>query len=98
MNKDKWAAMSPEVQKAIQGVNTEFIEKWGRGWDKIDKEGSEFAVAQGVKTITLSPEEDAKWVAAVRPILDEYVTNMKGKNLPGEEALNFCQEELKKLQ
>jgi TRAP-type transport system periplasmic protein len=98
MNKDKWVAMSPDVQKAIQLVNAEFIEKWGRGWDKIDKEGSEFAIAQGVKTITLSPEEDAKWVAAVKPILDEYVTNMKGKNLPGEEALKFCQEELKKMQ
>jgi TRAP-type C4-dicarboxylate transport system substrate-binding protein len=98
MNKDKWSAMSPDVQKAIQEVNAEFVEKWGRGWDKIDKEGSEFAIAQGVKTITLSPDENAKWVAAVKPILDEYVTNMKGKNLPGEEALKFCQDELKKLQ
>ena len=35
---------------------------------------------------------------AVRPILDEYVANMKAKNLPGEEALKFYLEELKKLQ
>ena len=98
INKDKWAAMSPDVKQAILEVNAQFIEKYGRGWDTIDKEGSEFGAAQGVKTITLSPEEDAKWVTAVKPILDEYVTNMKGKNLPGEEALKFCQEELKKLQ
>lgn len=98
MNKDKWAAMSPDVQKAIQEVNAQFIEKWGRGWDAIDKEGREFAVAQGVNFITLSPEEDAKWVAAVRPILDEYVTNMTNKKLPGADALKFCQDELKKLQ
>ncbi len=98
MNKDKWAAMAPDVQKAIQEVNAQFVEKWGRGWDQIDKEGTEFAGTKGVKAIKLSAEEDAKWVSAVKPILDEYVTNMKGKNLPGEEALKFCQEELKKLQ
>lgn len=98
MNKDKWASLSPDIQKAIMEVNADFIEKWGRGWDAIDKDGSDFAISQGVKFITLSPEEDKKWIAAATPIFDEYVTNMKGKNLPGEEALKFCREELKKLQ
>jgi TRAP-type C4-dicarboxylate transport system substrate-binding protein len=98
MNKDKWASLSPDQQKAIQEVNAEFIEKYGHGWDAIDKEGSEFAASQGVKVTALSPEEDAKWTEAVKPILDEYVTNMKGKNLPGDEALKFCQDELKKVQ
>jgi TRAP-type C4-dicarboxylate transport system substrate-binding protein len=98
MNKDKWASLSPDIQKAIMEVNADFIEKWGRGWDAIDKDGSDFAISQGVKFITLSPEEDKKWITAATPIFDEYVTNMKGKNLPGEEALKFCREELKKLQ
>jgi hypothetical protein len=31
----------------------------------------------------------------LRPILDEYVTSMKSKNLPGGEALKFCQDYLK---
>jgi hypothetical protein len=34
----------------------------------------------------------------VQPILDEYVANMKAKNLPGEEVVKFYLEELKKLQ
>jgi hypothetical protein len=34
----------------------------------------------------------------VQPVLDDYVKAMKEKNLPGDEALKFCQEELKKLQ
>jgi TRAP-type C4-dicarboxylate transport system substrate-binding protein len=98
MNKEKWASLSPDVQKAIQEVNGQFVEKFGHGWDQIDKEGLEFAVSKGVKTITLSADEDAKWVVAVKPIFDEYVANMKSKGLPGEEALKFCQDELKKLQ
>lgn len=98
MNKDKWSSLSPDSQKAIQEVNAEFIEKFGQGWDLIDKEGGEFAVSQGVNSVSLNADEDAKWTAAVKPILDEYVTNMKGKNLPGDEALKFCQDELKKVQ
>jgi hypothetical protein len=31
------------------------------------------------------------------PVLDDYVKAMKDKNLPGAEALKFCQEELKKF-
>jgi len=34
----------------------------------------------------------------VKPILEEYVKNMKDKGLPGQEALRFCQETLYKLQ
>jgi len=34
-------------------------------------------------------------VIAVRPLLDEYVTNAKAKSLPGEEALKFCLDYLK---
>ncbi len=98
MNKEKWASLSADVQKAIQEVNGQFVEKFGHGWDQIDKEGYDFAVSKGVKTITLSADEDAKWVVAVKPIFDEYVANMKSKGLPGEEALKFCQDELKKVQ
>jgi TRAP-type transport system periplasmic protein len=98
MNKEKWASLPADVQKAIQEVNGQFIEKFGRGWDQIDKEGNDFAASKGVTTVALSPAEDAKWTAAVKPILDEYVANMKAKNLPGEEALKFCQDELKKVQ
>jgi len=49
----------------------------------------------GKKIIALSKEEDARWAAAVRPILDEYVAQTKAKGLPGDEALKFCLEYLK---
>lgn len=98
MNKDKWNSLPPEVQKVIEAVNMEWIEKTGKGWDEIDKEGKEFTLSRGNQIIALSNEEDEKWAKLVRPILDEYVANMKAKNLPGDEAVKFCLEELKKLQ
>jgi len=98
MNKDKWNSLPPDIQKVIETINVEWIEKTGKAWDDIDKEGKEFTLSRGNQIIALSKEEDEKWAKLVRPILDEYVTSMKAKNLPGDESLKFCLEELKKLQ
>jgi TRAP-type transport system periplasmic protein len=98
MNRDKWASLPPEIQKTIDQVNQEWIMKTGNGWDEIDKEGREFTLSKGNQVISLAKEEDTKWAKLVQPILDEYVANMKAKNLPGQEALTYCLDELKKLQ
>jgi len=98
MNKAKWSALPPDIQKVFEEVNREWIEKTGKMWDEIDKSGREFTLGLGNKIIQLSKEEDARWAEAVKPILDEYVNDMKAKGLPGEEALKFCQERLKQLQ
>ena len=95
MNKNKWNSIPVDAQKAIDMVNEEFIVKYGKVWDEIDKEGKEFMVKKGAKVIKLSKEEDARWAAAVSPILDEYVKTMKAKNLPAEEALKVCLDSLK---
>jgi TRAP-type transport system periplasmic protein len=95
MNKAKWNSIAPADQKAIEKFNEEFTAREGKAWDEIDKEGLEAVKARGDKTITLSREEEARWVAQMRPILDEYVKEMKAKNLPGDQVLKFCQDFLK---
>jgi TRAP-type transport system periplasmic protein len=95
MNKTKWAALPPDVQKVFTEVSQEWIGKQGRTWDEIDVEGSDFIKAKGNKTITLSKEEDTRWAEKVKPLLDEYVANAKAKGLPGDEALMFCLDFLK---
>jgi TRAP-type C4-dicarboxylate transport system substrate-binding protein len=98
MNKDKWNALSPDIQKVIEQVNEEWIEKHCKTWDEIDKAGIEFTQKLGNKIIPLSKDEDWKWVKAVKPLYDNYVSSMKAKGLPGDEALKFCLEQLNKLQ
>jgi TRAP-type transport system periplasmic protein len=95
MNKAKWDALPPDVQKVIDQVNVEWIEKQGKLWDEIDKEGKEFSLKRGNKAISLSKEEDARWAARVKPVIDAYVAELKGKSLPGEEGLKFCLDYLK---
>ncbi len=96
MNKKKWDSLPKDVQQTIEQINKEWIDKTGDGWDSFDKIGTEFTLSKGNKIIPLSKEEDARWAKTVSPVLDEYVAAMKAKGLPGEEALNFCKEWLKK--
>ena len=98
MNKDKWNALPPDVQKIIEQINEEWIEKHGKNWDEIDKKGYDFAQKLGNKVIPLSNEEDVRWAKAVSPMFDDYVKEKKAKGLPAEEALKFCWERLKQLQ
>jgi TRAP-type C4-dicarboxylate transport system substrate-binding protein len=98
MNKDRWKAIPKDAQKIIEKINEEWIEKTGKMWDDIDKGGKEFTLSLGNKVISLSSEENEKWAKTVRPLLDEYVNDMKAKGLPGAEALKFYMDQLKKLQ
>jgi TRAP-type transport system periplasmic protein len=96
MNKAKWNALPKDVQAVIQKVNEEWIEKTGRAWDEFDKIGIETTKAKGNQLIALSKQEDERWAGLVAPILGEYVQRTKAKGLPGDEALKFCQDWLKK--
>jgi TRAP-type C4-dicarboxylate transport system substrate-binding protein len=96
MNKNKWNALPPDIQKIIEQINAEWTEKQGNTWDEIDKEGKEFSLKRGNKAIALSAAEGARWKATVQPIMEAYATELKGKGLPGDEALKFCRDYLAK--
>jgi TRAP-type C4-dicarboxylate transport system substrate-binding protein len=98
MNKEKWSALPPDIQKIIEKINEEWAERQGKAWDEIDKAGKDFILKLGNKIIPLSADEDWRWFKLVRPLHDEYVKNMKAKGLPGEEALTFCLQQLYKIQ
>lgn len=96
MNKDKWNAIAPADQKAIEKLNEEYAEKAGRLWVELDNNAMTFAKGKGVTFIAVSKEDDAAVALKMKPILDDYVKMTKAKGLPGDAALKFCQEFLKK--
>lgn len=96
MNKNKWNSLPPDIQKIFEEVSKEWIVKQGKVWDEIDKEGYDFQKKMGNEIIALSKEEDARWVKAVKPLLEEYVKEAKAKGVDGEAALKFCLDYLKK--
>ncbi len=97
MNKNKWNSLPPDIQKVFVAVNKEWADKTGVEWDAAGKRAEEWMASLGKKTITLSAAENARWAALVKPLLDEYVENMKKQGLPGKEALDYCLAELKRI-
>ncbi len=95
MNKDKWNAISPEDQKAIEKINDEYNEKFGKKWVELDAKAVEFAKSKGVTFVKVSKEDEAFTAQRMKPILDGYVKMTKAKGLPGDEALKFIQDYLK---
>lgn len=98
MNKDKWNAISPADQKAIEKINEEYIEKFGKKWVELDAKAVEFAKSKGVTFVKVSKEDEALTAQRMKPILDDYVKMTKAKGLPGDEALKFVQDYLKSHQ
>jgi TRAP-type C4-dicarboxylate transport system substrate-binding protein len=96
MNKNTWNSLPPDIQKIIEQVSEEWIDKEGRLWDQLDKEGLEFAAKlKGYKIVEVSKEDQEHARQKMKPILNEYVASAKAKGLPGEEALKFCMDWLK---
>lgn len=95
MNKKKWESIPADMQKIIEKVNAEWIERVGKAWNEIDESGKAFSQKQGGKVVTLSKEEGERWVKAVQPVLNDYVTMAKSKGLPGDEVLKFALDYLK---
>jgi len=96
MNKTKWNAISPADQKAIEKINEEYAEKFGKGWVELDAKAVEFSKGKGVTFVKVSKEDEAFTAEKMKPILEAYVQMTKSKGLPGDEALKFCQEFLRK--
>ncbi len=95
MNKKVWESLSPDLQKMIDQLDQEWVEKVADVWDTVDREGKAFSLKRGNKVITLSKQEGERWKKAVQPVLDDYVKTTKEKGLPGAEVLKFAQDYIK---
>ena len=89
MNKEKWNALPKDIQQIIDKLNEEWLEKHAKMWSQIDDEAREFSVNKGHKFTKASPEDETKMREQMKPVFDKYVSDMKAKGLPGDEALKF---------
>ena len=62
----------------------------GPEWDLAAKRAEGWMASLGKKVIPRGDGKRKMGEPPVRPLLDEYVENMKKQGLPGKEALGFC--------
>jgi TRAP-type C4-dicarboxylate transport system substrate-binding protein len=89
MNLDKWKALPGDIRETIDAISEEWIDVHGTIWDESDEEGRQYTLSLGNEIIPLSDEESKKWVAGVRPIINDYIADIEKKNLPGKEAVTL---------
>lgn len=95
MNKDKWAALDPKDQQAIEAINKEWIGKHGLAWDESDKVATEAFLAKGNTVIELDAKELERWAAAVAPFIDDFGAGLSKKGLDGPKVISTIRESLK---
>jgi len=76
MNKDKYNSLPPDIKLIFDELVGEYKERFLLVWNAIDFMGKEHGQSLGVEFIDLSDAEAARWVAAVQPVIDNYVTKM----------------------
>jgi TRAP-type C4-dicarboxylate transport system substrate-binding protein len=95
MNKDKWAALSPEIQKTITEINKEWAVKHGEAWDSSDVAGKALFIEKGHKVITLDAAEAMNWKKAVQPAIANYAAGLDKKGINGQEVIDYISATLK---
>ncbi len=92
MNKEKYEALPPDIQKVFEEVGEEWVDVHGKIWDKADSDGKEYVIELGKKIHKLPPSEEERWVQSIRPVIIEYQSEISKKGLPGKKAVKLLNE------
>ncbi len=89
MDKKRWDALPADVKKVIDELAEE-MPTWTGHYH--DRENVDAALAWAKKdhkleVLAISPQEKAAWDAKLAPMVDEWVTEMKGKGLPADQYI-----------
>ena len=96
MNLNKWNSLPGDVQKVMDQVSKQYVQKYADAWDASDIEGKGFSLGMGRKHIALSKEESARWAKAVKPVLDDYIKKTEANGLPGKEYIKYIKQRIKR--
>ncbi len=96
MNNDKWKSLPPDIQKVFTEVSNEWVEYTGKEWNRMEIEGYQHGKKVGHTFIYLTPQEQARWRNAVKPLQDDYVKATESKGLPGKEAVEYRRQLIEK--
>ena len=91
MNQKSWDALPADLQQILTDVSAEFVDRHGAAWNQADAEGLEFVQGLNREIIALSADEEARWKAAVEPIVAKYLAQTAEKGLPGADFLKDVQ-------
>jgi len=96
MNLNKWNALPQEIKQIFEEVSSEWINVHAETWDQVDIEGRKYTQSLKNEIISLSAEENKKWVDAVEPIITQFKETANEKGLKGDKAVSELKSLIKK--
>lgn len=95
MNLDKWNSLPPDIQQIFTEVSEEYTEYWAKVASAYDFDGTKFFLEQGGgrEVIDLTPEESQAWAAAVEPMFEKKLGELKAAGLT-EDYRAYIQERI----
>lgn len=92
MNKKKYDALPPDIQKIFDDVGAEWVDVHGNAWDEADKAGRDFVTGLKKPIHGLAADQEAQWTQAVQPMFADYQVRMEKQGLPGKDAVDALKE------
>jgi len=86
MNKSRYEKLPADIKEIFDTLVGEYNERSISMWNSVDFVGKAYGREKGVEFIDLPPIEMARWVAAVEPVIDDYVKRMVGLGYPEPEV------------
>lgn len=98
MNEAKYNSLPENARRCIDEASGDaLVAKFGDWWDAWDAPGLEAAKARGNEIIELGEEERQRWREALQPMVDAYLTQLKGEGVSNpEEIYKALQDEIAK--
>lgn len=89
MNKAKYDSLPDDLKKVLDdNSGQEFAAFAGRTQAGADVPSRKIAADRGNNIITLDQAEVDRWKAAAQPVIDNWVTEMEGKGVNGQQLLD----------
>ncbi|RJX27834.1 MAG: ABC transporter substrate-binding protein [Dethiobacter sp.] len=93
MNWDTWNSFPADIQKAFTDVSEEYVEKYGKLRTDHTEGGLQYGIKEHkVEVITLSAEEQARWLKQIEPVVDAWIEKTNKAGLPGNDVVKKVKE------
>lgn len=87
-NRKTFDKYPPEVKRFMYRMQRRLSQMNGNEFDRQDAISRKVIEESGVKVIKLSPEELAKWQAAVEPLWEKFIEENEARGLPARQLVN----------
>lgn len=86
MNKKSYDKLPADIKSIFDDLVGEYKDQSQLMWNAVDFVGKAFGKAKGVEFIELSSTEAKRWIAAVDPVIDDYIKRVVGKGFSEADA------------